>query len=80
MATSVQDQWHYPILSKYGWTVIRGGSFKGFIGYTYSHPEMKFNISAGTDPNGVKFWTDKGISYGTPKSLIIQLKQWHRLT
>lgn len=63
----VETQWHYPILTKYGYVPITKEA-TGFVRcYVYQHPETKHEIKAHTGAN-CDYWTDskyptKGTNY-----------------
>ena len=55
----VTGQWHYPIMTKYGYVYRPLGDQKGFVRkYKYTHPETQRTITASTGVNS-DYWTDE---------------------
>lgn len=55
----VTGEWHYPIMTKYGYVHPPGIEAKGFVRkYKYTHPDTKRTIIASTGVNS-DYWTDE---------------------
>jgi len=55
---SVEDQWHYPIMTKYGYVALDKTGV-GFVrSYKYEHPETKRRIIVSTGYSA-DYWNDK---------------------
>ena len=75
----VESEWHYPIMTKYGY-VSNTPSGKGFVRYyDYTNPETGHSINL-THGYSRDYWTDKTTDEeGYPRSLENHLKNKSRV-
>lgn len=72
----VEDQWHYPILNKFGWIPINREG-RGFVrNYVYRHPDYIFSIKCTTGVSA-DYWsrsdTDQGGYWGSLEDALEKL-------